>query len=67
MRFTEGVLTVGTGDEPTDCVIATDPVTMLMVSSGRLSPFAAIALDSYRAGGESPDLAAGFSRLISTF
>jgi len=67
VRFTEGVLTVGTGDEPADCVIATDPVTMLMVSSGRLSPFAAIALGSYRPGGEKPELAPGFSRLIYTF
>jgi len=67
VRFVEGVVTVGTGDEPADCEIATDPVTMLMVSSGRLSPFAAIALGIYRAGGRHPHLAPGFTRLIYTF
>ncbi|HEY7814632.1 MAG TPA: maleylpyruvate isomerase N-terminal domain-containing protein [Nakamurella sp.] len=67
VRFADGVLTVGTGDEPADCEIATDPVTMLMVSSGRLSPYMAIALGSYRAGGRRPHLAPGFTRLIYTF
>ena len=67
VRFVEGVLTVGSGDEPADCEIVTDPVTMLMVSSGRLDPFVAIALGVYRAGGRHPHLATGFNRLIYTF
>jgi hypothetical protein len=67
VRFVEGVLTVGTGEEPADCEIATDAVTMLMVSSGRLSPYMAIALGIYRPGGHSPHLAPGFTRLIYTF
>lgn len=67
VRFVDGVLTVGTGDEPADCEITTDPVTMLMVSSGRLSPYMAIALGIYRAGGRSPHLVPGFTRLIYTF
>lgn len=38
-----------------------------MVSSGRLGPYAAIALGVYRPGGRNPHLAAGFMRLIYTF
>ena len=67
VRFVEGVLTVGTDQDIADCEIVTDPVTMLMVTSGRLSPYTAIALGSYRAGGRRPDLAPGFPRLIYTF
>lgn len=67
IRFDNGDLTLGAGDEPTDCEIATDPVTMLMVSSGRLDPSMAIALGIYRPGGRRADLAAGFTRLIYTF
>jgi hypothetical protein len=40
---------------------------MLLVSSGRLSQWAAIALGLLRAGGRRPDLALGFGRLIYMF
>ena len=48
-RFTDGTLVVEPpGDEPVDCEIVADPAAMLLVSSGRLSQWPAIALGLIR-------------------
>jgi len=67
VRFADGALTVGEPDEAPDCEITVDPVTMLLVTSGRLSPWTAVALGLLRGGGRRPDLAPGFSRLLHIF
>jgi uncharacterized protein (TIGR03083 family) len=67
VRFADGALTVGEPDEAPDCVIILNPVTMLLVTSGRLSPWTAVALGLLRGGGRQPDLAPGFSGLLHIF
>jgi uncharacterized protein (TIGR03083 family) len=67
LRFVDGALTAGVPGQPVDCEIGTDPVTLLMVTGGRLSQWAAIALGLVRAGGRHPELVPGFFRLIQVF
>jgi uncharacterized protein (TIGR03083 family) len=64
-RFAEGRL----GLEPAvsgsvDCTITADPVAYLLVASGRLSQWPAIALGLIGAGGPRPELALGFVDLF---
>lgn len=47
-----------------DCAITADPVALLLVSSGRLSQWAAIALGLMDAGGDRPELALAFNNLF---
>jgi uncharacterized protein (TIGR03083 family) len=49
---------------PADCVIAMDPVTALLVITGRLSQWAAIALGRIAFGGDRPDLGPRFVDLF---
>jgi len=48
-----------------DCVISADPVAYLMVSTGRLGPWEAIALGLIEATGTRPELALRFNDLFS--
>jgi len=65
VRFTDGAYSVveGTADD-VDATMSADPVAFLMVESGRLSRYEAIALGLLTVGGSRPDLALGFFDLI---
>lgn len=63
-RFRDGELHMEAVDETADCVVAADPVAFLLVGTGRLSRWAAIALGRLRPGGARPDLAVGFPGLF---
>jgi uncharacterized protein (TIGR03083 family) len=61
VRFTDGVYGLeGAGVAPVDATISADPVAFLMVGTGRLSRYQAIALGLLSVGGNHPDLAIGF-------
>jgi uncharacterized protein (TIGR03083 family) len=65
VRFTDGAVTVEPGDAgPVDCEIGSDPVTFLLVGTGRLAQWPAVALGLLRAGGPRAELATGFGRLF---
>lgn len=65
VRFVDGRYSLDPADGgPVDCVISADPVAWLLVGSGRLDQWAAIALGLIEAGGERPELAAGFGDLF---
>ncbi|MDT7596855.1 MAG: hypothetical protein QOJ06_2401 [Pseudonocardiales bacterium] len=49
---------------PVDCTITADPVAFLLVESGRISQWAAIALGLIEADGDRPGLALGFKNLF---
>lgn len=49
---------------PVDCQISADPVAFLLVGSGRLSRYEAIALGLLSLGGAKPELALGFPDLF---
>ena len=46
------------------CTIRADPVAFLLVSSGRVSQWVAIALGLLQVGGDRPDLALRFNDLF---
>ena len=52
------------GSGPVDCTITADPVAFLLVGSGRVSPWTAIALGLLEAGGDRPERALGFNNLF---
>jgi hypothetical protein len=61
-RFVNGEYRLEPPDSgPVDCTITADPVTFLLVGSGRVSPWAAIALGLLEAGGDGPELGLGFN------
>ena len=61
VRFTDGVYGLeDAGAGPVDATISADPVAFLMVGTGRLSRYQAIALGLLSVGGNHPDLAIGF-------
>ncbi len=61
VRFTDGVFGLEEADAgPVDATISADPVAFLMVGTGRLSRYQAIALGLLSVGGNRPDLAIGF-------
>ena len=61
VRFTDGVYGLEeAGAAPVDATISADPVAFLMVGTGRLSRYQAIALGRLSVGGNHPDLAIGF-------
>jgi len=65
-RFTDGAFTVEfAGSGPVDCVISADPVALVMVALGRISPLEAVALGLLSAGGDRPELALGFLDLFA--
>jgi uncharacterized protein (TIGR03083 family) len=63
--FAEGTYGVEPGGSTSaDCTISADPVAYLLVASGRLSQWPAIALGLIGAGGPRPELALGFVDLF---
>lgn len=61
VRFTDGVYGLeDAGAGPVDATISTDPVAFLMVGTGRLSRYQAVALGLLSVGGNHPDLAIRF-------
>jgi len=65
VRFTDGQCRLEPPDTGrVDCAITADPVAFLLVESGRMCQWAAIALGLIRACGERPELAAGFTDLF---
>lgn len=61
VRFTDGVFGLEeAGAGPVDATISADPVAFLMVGSGRLSRYQAIALGLLCVGGNRSELAIGF-------
>ena len=65
VRFTNGEYGVEPqGSAPVDCTIEADPVAFLLVGSGRLSQWAAIALGLLSAGGPRPEVALAFNGLF---
>lgn len=65
IRFTDGVYGVeSAGAAPVDVTISADPVAFLMVGTGRLSRYEAVALGLLTAGGPRPELALGFPDLF---
>ena len=48
-----------------DCTISADPAAFLLVASGRMSHWTAIALRTLQAGGPRPELAASFMNLFA--
>lgn len=66
VRFVDGQFSLEPPDsEPIDCTISADPVAFLLLSTGRLSQWPAIALGLLGAGGPKPELALGFGSLFS--
>jgi uncharacterized protein (TIGR03083 family) len=66
IRFVDGEYRLEPPDSgPVDCSISADPVAFLMVATGRLSQWDAIALGLLSAGGARPELALGFTRLFA--
>ena len=65
IRFTDGVYGLeASGTAPVDVTISADPVGFLMVGTGRLSRYEAVALGLLSAGGRRPELALGFPDLF---
>ena len=65
VRFTDGAYSVEEGIvDAVDATMSVDPVAFLMIESGRLSRYEAIALGLLTVGGNQPDLALGFFDLI---
>ena len=65
VRFTDGEYGLEpAGSAPVDCTISADPVGYLMVATGRLSLWSAIALGLISAGGPRPELALSFKDLF---
>lgn len=65
VRFVDGEYRLEPSDSgPVDCTLTADPVSFLLVGSGRLSQWAAIALGGLEVGGNRPDLALGFTDLF---
>lgn len=64
-RFVDGAYrTEPPGSEPIDCTITADPVAFLLVGTGRLSQWEAIALGLLEMGGPRPELGHGFAGLF---
>lgn len=64
MRFTDGAFAVEPAGGPVDATLSADPVAFLMVGSGRLSRYEAVALGGLTVGGNRPDLAFDFPTLF---
>jgi putative sterol carrier protein len=64
VRFTEGASSVEEPGAPVDATVSAEPIAFLLVGSGRLDRFEAIALGLLEPGGPRPDLALGFFDLF---
>ena len=66
IRFVDGEYRLEPPDSgPVDCTISADPVAFLLVASGRVTQWEAIALGLLSAGGARPELALGFTGLFA--
>ena len=64
VRFTDGRHSLEpAGSGPVDCTLSADPAAFLLVTSGRLARWPAIALGLLGPGGDRPDMAVGFKDL----
>ena len=63
-RFTDGVFGIEPAGGQVDATLSADPVAFLMVGSGRLSRYEAVALGAMTLGGSRPDLAFDFPSLF---
>jgi uncharacterized protein (TIGR03083 family) len=63
-RFTDGTFGIEPAGGEVDATLSADPVTFLMVGSGRLSRYDAVALGAMTVGGNRPDLAFDFFTLF---
>ncbi|MGH9011899.1 MAG: maleylpyruvate isomerase family mycothiol-dependent enzyme [Acidimicrobiia bacterium] len=63
-RFTDGAFGVEPAGGAVDATLSADPVAFLMVGSGRLSRYEAVALGGLAVGGNRPDLAFDFPTLF---
>jgi uncharacterized protein (TIGR03083 family) len=64
-RFVDGALSIEAPDTgPVGCTITADPVAFLLVASGRLSQWTAIALGLMTTTGQHPELGLGFAARI---
>jgi len=63
-RIADGTYTQPEGPESVDCVISADPVTALLVTTGRLSQWPAIALGRLTFTGDRPELGPRFADLF---
>jgi uncharacterized protein (TIGR03083 family) len=59
-RFADGSFGIEPAGGPVDATLSADPVAYLMVGSGRLSRFEAVALGAITVGGSRPDIAFDF-------
>jgi hypothetical protein len=65
VSFVDGEYQLAEGiSGPVDCELSADPVALLLVGSGRISRFEAIALGLLTLGGPNPELALGFPDLF---
>jgi uncharacterized protein (TIGR03083 family) len=65
-RFTAGRCAIEpAGPGPVDCTISVDPVALLLVGSGRLSQWEAIALGLWRTEGSTPEPILRFTELFA--
>jgi putative sterol carrier protein len=64
LRTTEGTCEEPTTPGSVDCIISSDPVTALLVLSGRLSQWAAIALGRLTFSGDRPEIGPRFPNLF---
>lgn len=65
MRFTDGAVAVEPPGGPVDCTVDVDPVALLLLITGRMDRWTAIATGLLSGGGARPDLAAGFPALFA--
>ena len=63
-HFTDGAFGVEPAGGPVDATLSADPVAFLMLGSGRLSRYEAVALGGLAVGGNRPDLAFDFPTLF---
>jgi uncharacterized protein (TIGR03083 family) len=64
VRITDGSYDEPAAADAVDCVISADPVAAVLVTSGRLSQWPAIALGRIRFGGPHPELGPRFAPLF---
>ena len=57
---------VDTPELPVDCVISADPVTMMLMSYGRIGPFSPSAIGKVRVWGRRPWMALRLNGLFHT-
>lgn len=64
LRISDATCEAPATPRPVDCVISADPVTALLVMSGRLSQWAAIALGRLSFSGDRPEIGPRFNDLF---